>query len=130
MRLVDNFGMVKRTNSSGRKKPKSGVSQMETSLETKKSLCTIIENFPGLDSQHRRAILQAVRQDSGHAKMLKMSEVCEILQVSRQTVQKWIKAGKIKQIRRSQRLIRFNAAEVEALAFHGMPTTTEKEGEK
>ena len=100
---------------------------METSSEAKKSLSMIVENFPGLDSQHRRAILLAVRQDSGHAKMLKMSEVTEILSVSRQTVQKWIRAGKIKQIRRSERSIRFDAAEVEALAFHGMPTTTEKE---
>lgn len=100
---------------------------MPTTEETKKSLSTIIENFPNLDSQHRRAILQAVRQDSGHAKTLRMSEVCEILQVSRQTIQKWCRSGKIRQIRRSQRSIRFDAAEIEALAFHGMPTTTDKE---
>lgn len=102
--------------------------KFETSEQTKAALEAIITSFPGVDERHRRDILAAIWQrDKSRPRQLKTREVCDLLDVSRQTVQRWVKQGKLRQIRRSDRLVRYDEGEILAIA-NGEAAITRKEG--
>lgn len=91
--------------------------KIETSEQTKAALEAVINGFPGLDARHRCQILAAIWQrDKSRPRQLKTREVCDLLDVSRQTLQRWVKQGKLRQIRRSARLVRYDEGEVLAIA--------------
>jgi len=45
--------------------------------------------------------------------LLTISEVCQLLKVSKRTVQRWSKNGRLRPIRLSSRIIRFKKSDIE-----------------
>lgn len=82
-------------------------------------LKTVLSGDDTITPEHMDAILKACQKPAPRRKLISARQAMEILDISRPTLREYVKRGALSQINLSLRKVRFDAEEVNRLAYLG-----------
>ncbi len=86
---------------------------------TRKIIETAVNADGNVTESEKRQFDRLLAGGAAKVRLITAKEACAILQVTRRTLARYEEAGQIHGIRRSSRHLRYNADEVERLAYLG-----------
>ena len=90
------------------------------STATKTIIAAALEADGSVTPEEKTAFMNLMAGTPENSILVSAKEACKILGISKVTLWSYVKNGKLHQIHRSKRLVRYNKSEVEDLAYKGI----------
>lgn len=90
------------------------------STATKKIITAALEADDAITHEEMKAFMNLLEGTPASSILITRKEACKILGICKTTFWSYVQQGKLHPIHRSKRLVRYNKAEVEELAYRGI----------